>query len=30
VDIHRSNIMKKLDVQTVAEMVHIRLALRDD
>jgi FixJ family two-component response regulator len=30
VDIHRSNIMKKLDVQTVAELVHIRLALRDD
>jgi FixJ family two-component response regulator len=30
VDIHRSNIMKKLDVQTVAEMGHIRLALRDD
>lgn len=30
VDIHRSNIMKKLDVQTVAELVHIRLALGDD
>lgn len=30
VDIHRSNIMKKLDVQTIAELVHVRLALRDD
>lgn len=30
VDIHRSNIMKKLNVQTVAELVHNRLALRDD
>ncbi len=30
VDIHRSNIMKKLDVQTVAELVHIRLSLGDD
>lgn len=30
VDIHRSNIMKKLDVPTVAELVHIRLALGDE
>lgn len=30
VDIHRSNIMKKLDVQTIAELVHVRLALRND
>jgi FixJ family two-component response regulator len=30
VDIHRSNIMKKLDVPTIAELVHTRLALRDD
>jgi len=29
VDIHRSNIMKKLNVQTVAELVQNRLALRD-
>ncbi|MFZ3018011.1 MAG: response regulator [Gallionella sp.] len=30
VDIHRSNIMKKLNVQTIAELVQNRLALRDD
>ena len=30
VDIHRSNIMKKLNVQTIAELVQSRLALRDD
>ncbi len=30
VDIHRSNIMRKLNVRTVAELVHSRLALGDD
>lgn len=30
VDIHRSNIMKKLNVQTVAELVQNRLALKGD
>jgi len=30
VDIHRSNIMKKLNVQTVAELVRDRLALREE
>ncbi|MBZ0106415.1 MAG: response regulator [Sulfuricella denitrificans] len=29
VDIHRANIMRKLDVRTVAEMVQLRLSLRD-
>ena len=29
VDIHRANIMRKLDVHTVAEMVQLRLSLRD-
>lgn len=29
VDIHRSNIMKKLNVRTVAELVQYRLTLRD-
>jgi FixJ family two-component response regulator len=29
VDIHRSNIMKKLNVRTVAELVKYRLSLRD-
>jgi len=30
VDIHRSNIMKKLNFQTIAELVQNRLALRDE
>jgi FixJ family two-component response regulator len=30
VDIHRSNIMRKLNVRTIAELVQNRLALRDD
>jgi two-component system response regulator DctR len=30
VDIHRSNIMRKLNIRTVAELVQSRLALRDD
>jgi two-component system response regulator TtrR len=30
VDIHRSNIMRKLNVRTVAELVQNRLTLRDD
>jgi FixJ family two-component response regulator len=30
VDIHRSNIMRKLNVRTIAELVQSRLALRDD
>lgn len=29
VDIHRANIMRKLNVHTVAEMVQLRLSLRD-
>lgn len=29
VDIHRANIMRKLDVHTVAEMVQLRLSVRD-
>jgi FixJ family two-component response regulator len=29
VDIHRSNIMRKLNVRTVAELVQTRLALGD-
>jgi len=30
VDIHRSNLMSKLNVRTIAELVQSRLALRDD
>lgn len=30
VDIHRSNIMKKVSVRTIAELVQYRLALRDE
>ncbi len=30
VDIHRSNIMKKLNIRTIAELVHTRLSLKDD
>ncbi|MDD2700770.1 MAG: response regulator [Sideroxydans sp.] len=30
VDIHRANIMRKLNIRTVAELVQSRLALRDD
>jgi FixJ family two-component response regulator len=30
VDIHRANVMKKLNVHTVAELVQIRLALGED
>ena len=29
VDIHRANIMKKLNVHTIAELVHNRLALKE-
>lgn len=30
VDIHRANVMRKLNVRTIAELVQSRLALRDD
>lgn len=30
VDIHRANLMRKLDVHSIAELVQSRLALRDD
>lgn len=29
VDIHRANLMRKLDIRTVAELVQLRLSLRD-